>query len=917
MFLKQSNIQIELEKEQNSSLPVLIQLIQNISRWDSLRGDIDTVGGLHKYNVDPQRPGTIGNYSYAFTIEVPNVNPNNLSTNFKTLYNMMTGARTIKISRRELFDKFYIFKLPDFGNQTMSIGMLDFVPFCYINGYKIGQDKIGMIRSFNTKEVYLIFDKRDSDNADFASFGYYTRHNGIIDKTKLLTVYINYKRYYANASTDKKVLPEGNFELIKLSYNIDTNRYEGKITTKFNKLTEESIRNISVYVKNLDNAGYFYKAMNSTIFKNIYINGINLEEEIASRQAERIFNKKTIDENGIVHEDYDIPRKERDFFKLVVETLYNVSKSYLYGNDDTQNGESPNNVANNSTITFDVAINNFLYTTDRNELYIGTSEYMTSSLLLSNIKNVAGYNFSETDQFDLYEKLTNTYIKLIPYEDYYPIYTGATITGFEKIVNDVPTKISSYEVIPHYDDRKRIEICKKMNVTGVNNYNIHKILKDDKIFKYNLDLSKCEIEIYMKGKRVVNTKPGYINLKTNKSLINLVTDFSELYDDSHNKITTIHNIGELRSEILNGRNIYLFDKMSEYAYFYTSRSLNNWVNINSSNSVSIDNSNSTDNNIHNLLTINTTHDMLNYNIEIIIKYDNIYDNDDICCSVIAYNRLYKIENTTSNIYNNIELLSDISLKYKNKYRIGNYYNYTILTDPTINVVDNKEVYDKTQSEQDFYLYHGFNKNVDAVLVNGEPRIYTNTVEDDTSESMRNKFIVSTADKASSENIISEYNSALTDVKTNLEYFYGYTDIPNDNTEDKSYSQQMQEKYQNLELSIKNIKDSIMAMYLNSYEDMIEYTNSNNITDRFMAIVFELDNDNPINLVIKKNNVIEKIEYSCTPRALPAFDDNGEPINKYYYIHLPYYFYNEDTSVVNLNYTLENNTNAIKSYQIMY
>jgi hypothetical protein len=94
--------------------------------------------------------------------------PNCDTDNFAILKNICTNMRDPTISKDWIFNNFYVFEIPDYGNQSMSKTFVDFVPQCFYDPehldapttcVKIKSSYIGMIRSYTQKTAYVLIDK--------------------------------------------------------------------------------------------------------------------------------------------------------------------------------------------------------------------------------------------------------------------------------------------------------------------------------------------------------------------------------------------------------------------------------------------------------------------------------------------------------------------------------------------------------------------------------------------------------------------------------------------------------------------------------------------------------------------------------------------------------------------------------------
>lgn len=147
---------LRLEKERFSTFPVLIQLVQNTKE---MTGDTYY--------------GTIGDsYNMAYSVELPDlpeVDANNSKRNINKLKTALLKLKSVKLSRKDIFSDFYVLRITDYSSTSRSIGCYEFVPMVFIkmpgnNGYmKIPQNRLAIIKSYGTKEAFLIIDKGASD----------------------------------------------------------------------------------------------------------------------------------------------------------------------------------------------------------------------------------------------------------------------------------------------------------------------------------------------------------------------------------------------------------------------------------------------------------------------------------------------------------------------------------------------------------------------------------------------------------------------------------------------------------------------------------------------------------------------------------------------------------------------------------
>lgn len=113
--------------------------------------------------------GTIGNLNLAYSIEIPNsgirrITPQTadpfMTTNFAGVKTTLNSYNTPIFARSFLINNFYIIKISDFGNQSLSFDSFDFFVKVYYEGRKIPQFRVGLIRRFASKEAFILIDKR-------------------------------------------------------------------------------------------------------------------------------------------------------------------------------------------------------------------------------------------------------------------------------------------------------------------------------------------------------------------------------------------------------------------------------------------------------------------------------------------------------------------------------------------------------------------------------------------------------------------------------------------------------------------------------------------------------------------------------------------------------------------------------------
>jgi hypothetical protein len=64
------------------------------------------------------------------------------------------------VTKKFLLNTYYVYRIPDYGNQSLSPGLADFSYQVYDNeGYKLPENRVAIIRNYTSKEVFLLVKK--------------------------------------------------------------------------------------------------------------------------------------------------------------------------------------------------------------------------------------------------------------------------------------------------------------------------------------------------------------------------------------------------------------------------------------------------------------------------------------------------------------------------------------------------------------------------------------------------------------------------------------------------------------------------------------------------------------------------------------------------------------------------------------
>jgi len=236
-----------------SSLPAVIKFFQKNSStsetWDSNYG-IDNLAYTFDLPDEAYVTGATGSYS--------------------ELKYILTKLLYPTVSRTYLTENFYIYEIPDYSNQAMTPGYVDFVPLVYYAGKKIPQKYIGTIRSYTKKVVYLLISKEIDEVIDdidiIISYKFYAETTSGTESLKTIsantdgtfTIKISDNGYYSGNET-LRIYDSTGMEI--------SNRYYTTIDNTNNSTYRLNTQH--EYYKRLYNNKYNYSTTNKT-YNNIY-----------------------------------------------------------------------------------------------------------------------------------------------------------------------------------------------------------------------------------------------------------------------------------------------------------------------------------------------------------------------------------------------------------------------------------------------------------------------------------------------------------------------------------------------------------------------------------------------------------------------------------------------------------------------
>lgn len=517
---------VQKEEELNSSLPVYLQIVQNT---------------VHDYE---QALGTIGNNNYAYTIELPDENtPSNVTTSgIEKLKTILESYKVLKISRKDLFEDFYIYPIVDYGNQSMTKGILDFIPICFKDGKKIWQNHIGLIRAYASKKAYIIIDKTTSfKNSDNENPVKLYENIGSID------VLIKFRSYYDKGNKVSFDFDNNYLEELSPKFKLDEtdNRYKGTFKVLLSKLSKYNFEELCFIASDGSNK---YVLNNSELIKNIKLESIKINDKDDSEAVSRQDSSSN-----------------NDYYKKIMAFVYDRIKIKSSGNPTYDEDHLPD------VIDITISIDNIFEDLGVNTISCQLSNAQ-SNLFVYNENEFKKHNFTALNQFIIYE-----------YSN-----PGSNFFGTTKTCLDKDISLADFcEILP-LNSEDLIYMIKVAGepVTTDTNINIHKVLTNGNFYAPCVDLSKANIYCYTSEgiykKTVISNEKGSIkNLLPGDSIIISV---NQLIPET-TMDTTNTTEGFVTNEIIDNENISKLlvniDNIPEDPYLYSnSESIENNVSSN-------------------------------------------------------------------------------------------------------------------------------------------------------------------------------------------------------------------------------------------------------------------------------------------------------------------------------------------------
>lgn len=110
--------------------------------------------------------GRMGNNNFDFSVDMYTIDGSVLSTNLKwlheTIFRDTSSNINITLTKKDIFERFIVLEIADFGSQSMSAFFRNFLPQIFLNGLKIWQKDIAIIKHYSKKIAYILIDRNNT-----------------------------------------------------------------------------------------------------------------------------------------------------------------------------------------------------------------------------------------------------------------------------------------------------------------------------------------------------------------------------------------------------------------------------------------------------------------------------------------------------------------------------------------------------------------------------------------------------------------------------------------------------------------------------------------------------------------------------------------------------------------------------------
>ena len=454
--MKSINIKREEKTENTSSLPIMLKLVQ--------------YGSTDSNHNNAVVRSEIGNSSYSFSIDCLHKNTFSKSLiNNKIEYSIFNGNdgenmafkyinilfkkyNNPTIPRKDLFARFSIFEIPDYGSQAMSKWYNDFIVHCYTeDGYKIPSQDVGIIRHYTSKIAYILIPRN-------------------LYSTSTLTL---------------------NMRVI-FKVNIERNQ-ENSLIRKNQE--DFAVASENIYNAELSDSGVFYPLnLNSNYFLNLNFNKNFGENDQVGLLTQTGLEISDLTKPEAYTDDYYRQTFRNDYILTSNQAADRVIKRFpkqtLTVNSYIKN---KNSIKSTLTSLDSSSIVSRLFSRQHyyEQIYRKVKD---GKITFGETEN--DYYFTDPFEFSIYslDSETNLLKRLTLGYDYICIFndTKNVITSIEFI----GSQDSIVEIIPEFYHCRKVEM--QFNIPTSGNFSFRKVLNDKKIYRWNIE-SSCENYIFKNG----------------------------------------------------------------------------------------------------------------------------------------------------------------------------------------------------------------------------------------------------------------------------------------------------------------------------------------------------------------------------------------------------------------------------------
>lgn len=450
------SILITKQPTSNTTLPVLLKLVQygSSEKANIIRSEIGS--GNYSFSVDCRHKHSfsiINNNFETYSENARSTGSDGEAKSFKYINNIFSQFNNPTIQRKYIVDNFLIFEIPDYGSQSMSKWYGDFIVHCFVNGYKLPGQDIGIIKHYSSKTAFVLLPKERYSNVTSLDIRiiFKTNVEDRFNKLDLINsdiALLNNKALNAEYTSGNTTYQLNLNDNLYLNLNLNNNFGENP-SVSLDKQTE-----VSYYDKKYTSD--YYRQTFSLDYITDYQTKKHIDRESKETLTSHSYLKDSPNETSHISSIYSRQLSYEYKYYLSKNHEITIDSDYFYAPEDFSIYAYPKNVY------------------DNNATY---EKY--GKLLIPGID----YTISELDKTKYYNRITKILVN----------------SKFDNYV---------FEIIPEfYHDRKIIlPFWLKLGKNSLSGDDLRNILFTKKIYRWNIS-SECEAYIYKNGILQFNKNP--------------------------------------------------------------------------------------------------------------------------------------------------------------------------------------------------------------------------------------------------------------------------------------------------------------------------------------------------------------------------------------------------------------------------